>query len=596
MQYNSNDSRRKRNNKARERYQKRKDRREAMVTARDESVSKLTEIAPKGVPNSVHIVWDVVRDTVWHLVYRTSALKIGGALIAIIAVLFTLRLVLSDDIKPFVSSMSVPLGGLSIEEAEAALLQEWNDTVEIRVMLGDATYETVRPSVIGLRLDAFATAEAAKEAGFSGIPFGTTVEPIIIGDYGTAQTYLLNVNDEVYIPPYEAHYTWDEASQRVVGVEGTPSRELDIAASAQHISEESSRVVRSERFELVTFATAPQVVDPSPYLLDAQAFIDSQFTISGYDPFTNDSERWRTTPDEMARWLVAGTNGLRIDARDMERFVEGVNIILGNSEKPRYIDENEVARKIETALNTKASEVATRIRYRQREYTVSFGDTGFGIGASEGLPFRLINEQNPNIEWNSLSNGDTIVLPSRDAVLPMEPIATKRIVVDLDRRWLVAYEDGQEVFNWAISIGRPNAPTSPGIFQILDKNEKAGGSSFALCTNNGCGQWVMDYFMSIYEVAPGLTNGFHGAVLLPNGSYLDGGSNQTASTFGCVMSDNQQALMLFEWAEVGTIVEIVSYRQGFEPESDIGRDAMELIGVLSGQSVQIPATYGMVTG
>src|SRR5690606_41204215 len=70
----------------------------------------------------------------------------------------------------------------------------------------------------------------------------------------------------------------------------------------------------------------------------------------------------------------------------------------------------------------------------------------------------------------------------------------------------------------SISSGVQNAVTSPGIYQILNHDPVATGSSNTLCNSAGleCGTWEMNWFMGIYQVSPGLINGFHGAVLLPS--------------------------------------------------------------------------------
>src|SRR5690606_8951915 len=124
-----------------------------------------------------------------------------------------------------------------------------------------------------------------------------------------------------------------------------------------------------------------------------------------------------------------------------------------------------------------------------------------------GLPFNNISIANPGLDWNGIIYpGTPINLPSRDLVLPLDPVPEKRIVVDLDRYWLVAYEDGEVVYNWPISVGRNDAPTYPGIYQILEKVDVAYGSGFSLCNESSeCGQWEMSYFMGIYEVSEGLT-------------------------------------------------------------------------------------------
>jgi lipoprotein-anchoring transpeptidase ErfK/SrfK len=307
------------------------------------------------------------------------------------------------------------------------------------------------------------------------------------------------------------------------------------------------------------------------------AFINSGVTIIGYDPFTDQEQQWQTTQEEMARWLIAGPNGLSVRESGFERFTNGVNNLLNAEEKPRYLNEDTVRAALVEAIEAGESTIYARVNYLPFVHTIESGETGFSIGRSTGLPFRLISDANPSVDWNSLVIGQEIIIPSRDTVIPIDPNpeSGKRIIVDLDRLFLVAYQDDEVIFSWAVSSGMSQAPTSPGIYQILDKTDVAYGSSFSLCGNNGCGQWQMDYFMSVYEVAPGLTNGFHGAVLLPNGRYLDGGSAQVRSTFGCVMSDNEQARQLYEWADVGTMVEMVS--REFPPESDAAKNAIEYI-------------------
>ncbi|MCA9912897.1 MAG: L,D-transpeptidase, partial [Anaerolineae bacterium] len=253
--------------------------------------------------------------------------------------------------------------------------------------------------------------------------------------------------------------------------------------------------------------------------------------------------------------------------------------LLGQSDEPRYVDDDEVLDALQNALRNGDSNAVVRIRYLPTTYSVESGVYGFGISRRTGLPFGQIDNVNPGVDWNVLSIGQEINLPSRDIVMPLPPVEHKRIVVDLDRLYLVGFENGEVAFHWPVSSGRSDAPTYPGIYQILSKDGTAYGSGFSLCGEGGaCAQWEMDYFMSIYEVGPGLMNGFHGAVRLPNGAFLDGGSQQVRSTFGCVMSDNSQAEQLYEWAEEGIVVEIVS--QEFPPESDLGRAAIQFIDSL----------------
>jgi hypothetical protein len=140
----------------------------------------------------------------------------------------------------------------------------------------------------------------------------------------------------------------------------------------------------------------------------------------------------------------------------------------------------------------------------------------------------------------------------------------------------VGFEDGEIAFDWQISIGLPDAPTSPGIFQVISKTEEAVGSSVNLCNSEGvCGQWRMEYFMGIYDVAENLTNGFHGVVHLPSGGLLGDGSIGAQNTYGCVMSGSENSQFLYQWADEGVVVEILSSE--FQPQSDLARQAVEFM-------------------
>jgi len=217
-----------------------------------------------------------------------------------------------------------------------------------------------------------------------------------------------------------------------------------------------------------------------------------------------------------------------------------------------------------------------RIRYQSTTYVVVPQDTSFKISRKTGIPRFLIVDANGDSELDQLSIDDEINIPSRDETMPEMPIPYKRIVIDLETQYLIAFENSQVIFEWPISSGVASAYTSPGVYQILSHDELAYGSSGSLCDNVTlqCGQWEMSWFMGIYEVQPGFVNGFHGKVLLPNGNYLGNGMIGTPATFGCVMSGEDEAILLYDWAEVGTVVEILSNE--YAPMSDLGRLALEI--------------------
>ncbi len=487
------------------------------------------------------------------------------SLMVLLIVLLGLQL-LSGRIFPNVWSLGVSLGNMSLEDASTRLLEAWHGEFQIEVTDGERAW-LVAPSQVGLRLDARRTAEAARAAGLSGIPLGYSVEPVVNLDSEIAQAYFESLTDEVNIPPYNAGFAWQ--GEQFVGVPGREGRILNISDTLSNLLEGPGSVVSRRRLELIFNPLLPEVVDPAPYLEEAHLLAGQPFTITAYDPFTNEMQNWSVHREDFTSWLEATPNGLGIREDDFSSFFETQSAALNLDDTSRYFDSEESSGRITAAVRSAQSSVPLRIRYYPTTYTVVSGDTGYRIARKTGIPFYLIEQANPQVDLSVLSPGDELNLPSRDIVLPLEPISSKRIVINLDTQWLVAYENGQEVFSWAISSGIERAPTSPGVFQVLSHERIAYGSSYLLCDDSGCGQWEMEWFMGLYEVVPGLMNGFHGAVLLPDSTYLGGGNVGTPYTLGCVMSRSEDAQRLYEWAEDGTIVEIIS--SDFAPLSDLGR-------------------------
>lgn len=574
---NQSDKKHKRVNKARERIEKRKQRREAFTNIAEDGLEKLPAVNLSGVSPIVSNIINFIRDAIWH--FRRDAplgliAKIIGGLVLIIAGFFVITTLFSRDIGPKISTMSITLSGQSVEEATEILFLHWNEEAMIDILVDDVVFAQVKPSDIGISLDATTTAEAAKSAGLSGFFFGHEVEPVLTTDYGDVQSYMLGIGNEIYIPSYEAGYEWRDGA--LFSVQGNSSRELDIVQSIQRIIDNPLTVITDGSVELVTTSTPPDVVEADPYYQDALAFVMGEFLIEGYDPFKNDSELWATSRQEMANWLIVTDTGLSIREDGLEDFINLVNSRLDIDNWSRYLDPTEAYESINTAFVNGQDVADIRIRYADSTYTLQNGDWGHRLSRRLGLPFFNINAVNPGTDWDQVLAGQNIAVPSRDLVIPLDPIDNRRIIVDLDARYLVAFENGEIVFDWPISIGRTDAPTLPGIYQILSQVDVASGSSFSLCNEDSeCGQWEMDHFMGIYEVGVGLTNGFHGTVRLPNGGTLTQGSTQQASTFGCVMSDSDQAEMLYNWAETGIVVELID--SDFPPESELGQQAKEFI-------------------
>ncbi len=576
--YSRQERRRGENRRARERQMARKRRRESLNKITSQSVPKITETnlpVPKGLPSVLGKIRLILRDLLWMFVSRAPVMKIGALVIVGIALVFVGSYVFSGNIFPNIYAMGMNVGDMSVEEASAMLATEWEENTMIKLVMDGQIMTEVDPSELGLSVDTQAMAETAKSLGMTGIPLGASVDPVADVNYATAQTFLLEMTDQIYIPPFEAGYEW--ADGELMALQGRPGKQLDISLTLERLEQDPTGIVQNRRLDLMTIDLLPTVMDASPFLDEAYAFLTSEIKLQGFDPFTHEMISWEVGSETAATWLVSGVNGLSVREDTFTEYIKNINDGLVNSDKPRYLDERHSLEKLQESLRTSNPEVLLRVRYLPQPYEIEQQDNGFLIGRKNGIPFQLIADANPAVEWNQLSIGQRIQIPSRDELIPVDPLPTKRIVVDIETQWLVAYENDEIVFSWGISSGRDTAPTYPGVFQILTRADTAYGSSFTLCGEGGtdCGQWEMYWFMGVYEVVPGLMNGFHGAVLLPNGGYLGGGGVHTPSTFGCVMSLDANAQRLYEWAEVGTMVEILS--EDFAPESELGRNALEFI-------------------
>jgi hypothetical protein len=559
--------RRKRSGRARERQFARQRQREDIAEIKGKAPSfDFSQFKSSNIAQQARLI---LNDVWWYVLHKPQIAQAAAVVVGVFVFMFVGSHLLVGRTFPNVWSLGINIGGMTVEEAQAALEAVWLDT-RIELVVEGESVLSASPAEMGLLVDAPKIFQDAQRVGMAGIPLGYGITPTVTLDYQAAQNYLLDLTNQVEIAPTNAGYALQSGD--VVGVEGSMGRALDVMLTLQSLQQDPSAVVERRRFDLQMAPLPPDTTDPSPYLEIARRFVNQILVIHGYDPYRNESLQWATTPEEYARWLEATETGLSVREDVFDEFVNSLNTTLnvGDSGEVRFIETSEARNLVNAAINAGESSVTLRIRYQRAQYEVVPGDTGYGIARRTGIPYNLIAEQNSGRNMDLLSVGDTIYLPSRDVTMPLLPLADKRIIVNLETQSLIAYENGEVIFNWLISSGTDTAPTYPGVYQILTHNDTALGSSYTLCTSDlSCGQWEMYWFMGIYEVVPGLMNGFHGAVLLPNGAYLGGGNVGYPYTFGCVMSENSNAEQLYRWADEGTVVEIVS--RDYPPQSDLAR-------------------------
>lgn len=158
---------------------------------------------------------------------------------------------------------------------------------------------------------------------------------------------------------------------------------------------------------------------------------------------------------------------------------------------------------------------------------------------------------------NCTLNTVNVPRPTPTPVRP--PDQGQMIVVSLTKEWLWAYQDGKQVFDTPVTTGRPELPTVTGTFSVMGKFAPIEFTSpwppgspfwyapthinFALLFADG-GYFLHDAWWR-NDFGPG-SNQPH---TLPDGTFETG-------SHGCVQMPTPAAQWLYNWADVGTIVQV----------------------------------------
>src|SRR5215216_3281580 len=121
----------------------------------------------------------------------------------------------------------------------------------------------------------------------------------------------------------------------------------------------------------------------------------------------------------------------------------------------------------------------------------------------------------------------------------------KYILVDISEQHMYVYEGDALIYSFVASTGINNA-TRVGTFAVQSKIPNAYGSTWDI--------WMPDW-LGIYW-AGGLENGIHALPILPNGATLWEGFLGRPVSYGCVVLGTYDAQLLYDWAEMGTPVDI----------------------------------------
>ena len=475
------------------------------------------------------------------------------------AVWLWLQIEQTQTLLPGTAVLDIPLGGLTPAEAETKLARDW----AARTIMTEGTNMTLRvtPTELGISLDVPATIAQARAqsemTGWADIPrlwqTGQSVNPVWSYNPATAEVWLQSVAPYFYVIPVEARVLFRQGE--FVSTAAQVGQELDIPETMAWLNENANTAVFYAEMPLLITPLTPTITDASALAEELNQRLIASLTLPLFDPVRNETATWTVPAETWTAWLMIPTSDNNtpnwgVDGGQVQRFIWTQTAELGET---RYIDENEAVQILQTAvlsqLNDEPVNLPTlRIYHHPQTHTVQAGETLSSIGRAYGFPYPWLQAANPNL--TNLALGQTITIPSPDTLLPLDPLQNKRIIVSLSQQKMWAYENGQPKWEWPVSTGQPDSPTSPGIFQVQSHEPNAYASIWDL--------W-MPNFMGIYRPVPSsdFMNGFHGFPTRQGSQLLWTNSLGTPVTYGCILVHDNNMALLYEWAEAGTIVEVV---------------------------------------
>ncbi len=151
---------------------------------------------------------------------------------------------------------------------------------------------------------------------------------------------------------------------------------------------------------------------------------------------------------------------------------------------------------------------------------------------------------------NNPGNGGGSITPSARG---------KVIVVSLSHQWLYAYENGQQLFNSAVMTGRPGLATPTGMFHVF---AKLSPTTFISPWPYGSSYWYppthINYALEFLAGGFFLHDSWWHTVYGPgtNRWHYDPTYGWQNGSHGCVAMPLKAAAWLYNWAPIGTTVQI----------------------------------------
>ena len=465
-------------------------------------------------------------------------------------------------IYPGVSVQGVDVGGLTVDEATATLVERLPDPAVQGISLRAGEHSRrLSWADAGRTYDYAATAAAAYQVGRGGRWHerilsawrvrlgGHSIQPLITpSDSTRVRTALQEVAALVSAPPTDAQLQITPAG--VVPILGQPGKVLDVEASAARVVQ--ALADGTAEVELVMTAVPPRLSEPEPALTLAGSLLSQPFTLVVDDPLTDYDAELLVPAEQLATWLRAvpeyGADDARMALEAEEAAVRAWLLEVAPQVGPdRFLDIGQTVTRTTAALMAGAHQAEGYVRHPEGVYVVQPGDNLFDISYSHGFPVWRLEEANPDVDPDALAVGQELVIPSIDVLFPEPLVPGKTIEISLPEQRLRAYEEGQLAYDVACSSGISSTPTIAGQFQVLFKEPSAYAQRWDL---------EMPYFMAVYQEGPDFFNGIHELPITAGGGRLWAGVLGWPASYGCIILDVGDAVALYDWAPVGTLVRI----------------------------------------